>query len=522
MSHLTDCCGHHYCAECLNHWMKVSPAHSCPFCRTSPFGHIHDKHFDRRVKELTIACTNKAHGCKWTGSLSDLKYHLTSEKGCGYELVTCPLNCDDICERKDLQKHLELDCKCREVPCEHCEKGIQYYLIDHHHTVCRNLPVPCPKGCDKIIRRCDVDYHEAKECVKTPIPCLFSDSGCDVVVKREQYEDHIQKCKEKFMVKAHEKVLQEIQLLKGEIASAKSENQVLHSNLISLQTGLQLNYNNVKILRQQDLQLRSILLNEMTYLHASHNPCERLSLECIRTHLKDQVIHLVPGGECATFRLANYTVHKESGQVWYSPPFYVDKGYKLCLAVHLNGVGAGKGTHVAVYLHQMSGQFDSALSWPFSFDGDIEIRLMKQQKCKNLGITAPLRGSDGFLTPPSRLHSGNKETIVGDFRLRSKSAISPTLLRKKTLEEYDGVAECQIMCVSQVLELPKESTASVSQSVCKLELFCLQKDVNRVVFMDSLILQCRLINNPLTINSPVQLTVSEWERWISDFQNQLQ
>ena len=35
------------------------------------------------------------------------------------------------------------------------------------------------------------------------------------------------------------------------------------------------------------------------------------------------------------------------------------------LAVHLNGVGAGKGTHVSIFLHQMVGEMDDELQWPF-------------------------------------------------------------------------------------------------------------------------------------------------------------
>ena len=48
-----------------------------------------------------------------------------------------------------------------------------------------------------------------------------------------------------------------------------------------------------------------------------------------------------------------------SGKVWHSPPFYYRGGYKMCLAVHANGVGEGAGTHVSVTLTLLKGECDN-------------------------------------------------------------------------------------------------------------------------------------------------------------------
>ena len=64
-----------------------------------------------------------------------------------------------------------------------------------------------------------------------------------------------------------------------------------------------------------------------------------------------------------TFFMPYFSLHKQTGKVWYSPPFYFDEGYKLCLAVHANGKGAGAGTHVSVELLQMRGEHDHKLNW---------------------------------------------------------------------------------------------------------------------------------------------------------------
>lgn len=51
----------------------------------------------------------------------------------------------------------------------------------------------------------------------------------------------------------------------------------------------------------------------------------------------------------------------------YSPGFYTSPyGYKLCLRINLNGLENGDGTHVALFVHVMRGDYDEHLEWPFS------------------------------------------------------------------------------------------------------------------------------------------------------------
>ena len=61
--------------------------------------------------------------------------------------------------------------------------------------------------------------------------------------------------------------------------------------------------------------------------------------------------------------MTNFSLYKQTGKVWCSPPFYYGEGYKLCLAVYANGKGAGAGTHVSVELLLMKGEHDHKLKW---------------------------------------------------------------------------------------------------------------------------------------------------------------
>ena len=61
----------------------------------------------------------------------------------------------------------------------------------------------------------------------------------------------------------------------------------------------------------------------------------------------------------------------------HSPTFYTQpRGYGMCLRVYANGRGDGVGTHIAVYVYLVPGDFDNSLKWPFR--GDITIQLLNQ------------------------------------------------------------------------------------------------------------------------------------------------
>ena len=77
----------------------------------------------------------------------------------------------------------------------------------------------------------------------------------------------------------------------------------------------------------------------------------------------------------STFIMTNFSHRKESGERWYSPPFYSHiGGYKMCLGVDANGWLDGTGTHVSAFNCLMRGEFDDDLLWPFR--GEITLQLI--------------------------------------------------------------------------------------------------------------------------------------------------
>ena len=77
------------------------------------------------------------------------------------------------------------------------------------------------------------------------------------------------------------------------------------------------------------------------------------------------------------FTVTEFSKRKQVNNYYYSPPFYTHlQGYKMCLQVHANGFGTGKGTHFSAYVHLMEGEHDDQLQWPF--EGGIIIELYTQ------------------------------------------------------------------------------------------------------------------------------------------------
>ena len=80
-------------------------------------------------------------------------------------------------------------------------------------------------------------------------------------------------------------------------------------------------------------------------------------------------------------KFTEFSEYKQSSKTYNSQPFYTHpQGYKLCLHVHANGFGNGRGTHVSVYAILMRGEHDQHLQWPFT--GELIIELLNWREGK--------------------------------------------------------------------------------------------------------------------------------------------
>ena len=87
-----------------------------------------------------------------------------------------------------------------------------------------------------------------------------------------------------------------------------------------------------------------------------------------------------PQSRCE-FTLTKFSNRKALNNVFYSTPFYThQEGYKLRLIVYANRSISGAGTHIAVYVVIMKGEYDDQLQWPF--EGTIKANMLNWREAK--------------------------------------------------------------------------------------------------------------------------------------------
>ena len=146
-------------------------------------------------------------------------------------------------------------------------------------------------------------------------------------------------------------------------------------------------------------------------------PKEYLKNNILRFRIKYEGIS-IPNDQVAPVILmaSTFTEKFKHKKVWYSYPFFAFKGgYQMCLRVDAAGYGAGKGTHVSVYLHLMKGPHDDELEqsghWPLR--GTFRIELLNQITCNDHYTRSMLLSSYLCSECTNRVIDGNMTTGIG-------------------------------------------------------------------------------------------------------------
>ena len=77
------------------------------------------------------------------------------------------------------------------------------------------------------------------------------------------------------------------------------------------------------------------------------------------------------------FKISEVAQHREN-----ETPIFTDAVYNypqermMAIRIYPKGVGSGKGTHVALFIHMIQGDYDSFIVWPFS--GTITVSVLDQ------------------------------------------------------------------------------------------------------------------------------------------------
>ena len=225
---LVECCGHHFCQQCLANVRAKGSA--CPLCRESTPTAMHDKYFERNViHEQRVRCREKKNSCQWEGLLGELQRHLTQ---CQYVKEDCPYKCEERVQRRHLEEHKANLCPQRPFACGYCYyHGTYKEVTDHHWSICMSFPLACPNNCGtENIPRGQLQVHCDIECPLQEVACDFSHAGCKERVVRQDLSQHMSNASQQHMALMSRALLQdkerEITQLKQQLREKEQQHKV--------------------------------------------------------------------------------------------------------------------------------------------------------------------------------------------------------------------------------------------------------------------------------------------------------
>ncbi|KAI0239492.1 TNF receptor-associated factor 4 [Lamellibrachia satsuma] len=349
-------CGHVFCDSCLQEFLSEGifkcPEDQLPLDYAKIFP---DPDTEAEVLYNRVHCIHNPEGCHWIDKLCKLQAHLDvcrydtmpcpnscaamlsriclddhmqytcprrmvtcdfchceftgeamehHEGNCGLEVVWCENKCGAKLERRFLNNHMSSECHKRTVPCPHCKKQFVFETLQNHFYRCPRFPVSCPNRCDPTkIPREDIESHVREHCPSVSVPCTFHHAGCKHMCPRFGMDKHLERC------------MQDHLSLMCQLALSQEQ-------------------------RISELSTQLDLLSQVTdgsMLWKIPNVASRLV--CTANEVDTEVL---------------------------SPPFYTGRcGYRMRASAFLSGNGSGEGTHISLYIHMLTGEYDNLLEWPF-------------------------------------------------------------------------------------------------------------------------------------------------------------
>ncbi len=218
---LIDCCGYHFCEECIVKRRK------CPQCDVKPKRRTVNRQMMACIEALKVRCTHSDKGCQWTGQRKDLKDHLkegvlTVEHACEYQELEC--HCENYFQRAKILEHMEKECGLRLTSCEHCGMEKRFLELYSHYSKCFKYPINCPYDCGntELQRRYKKEHMET--CGKQEVECKY---GCEGKLKRKDVKKHYRDNKDlhlSLLLEENAALKKDKVKLKKEIAKLKKDN----------------------------------------------------------------------------------------------------------------------------------------------------------------------------------------------------------------------------------------------------------------------------------------------------------
>ena len=359
--HLTVCCGHTFCASCIDNARWSS--YACPMCRSEQFTTVPNKQNERDILSLHVLCTNSKRGCDWVGELNEIANHLTNSGGCKFEEICCSVGCGKTLERQYLTGHVEKECPCRPTNCEYCETAGEYHFIEGLHIQnCLEYPIPCPNNCEvENFPRKLLEEHR-KVCPLEIVQCEYHSVGCDTKMPRKDLTKHDE-----------EKTNEHLSLMKS--ALIDTQNKLADAEK---QLALKSDVNYTEVLTQVEAKVQNKIDELGAALQQKIKLIDMVFGEwAIKIHTHAAKLSSCDQSLPVIVKMPDFAINKKNEVDWYSDPFFkYHCSYKMKLNVVPAGQDLSEGHYMSVYLYIMSGPHDHYLMWPLK--GKFQVTLLNQ------------------------------------------------------------------------------------------------------------------------------------------------
>ena len=340
-------CGHRLCLQCAQ-VVFSQPGPRCPrsdceelLLKPGRPPFVPDETLRKRIDGLSTLCANNTKGCAWMGIVKDLDYHLRT---CGYANVQC----------------------------KHCAEWIIRREEKDHLDSCRWVEVTCP----------------------------FVDIGCshtDKMPKVKLVDEHLAGDGLIYHMEIVSRLLKKLSSEKERVQRLKSQLEEREDIIDSLET-------QIMALEHKHIQLKEVY--ERVEEQHKRNLSQKGPLQRRMTIIEDRNFDGYMIWRVTKFSSATEDARTGKSMCILSSPFYTSRyGYKLRLILYPLGDGAGKSTHMSVFLALMKGEFDNLLYWPFSHQ--VTIRLLNQTHGRDVTETfVPDSRSACFRKPTADMSAG--------------------------------------------------------------------------------------------------------------------
>lgn len=122
-----------------------------------------------------------------------LKVHTSESGDCQFAKFPCGHKCGLSFQRRERKQHQDQDCLKRPSTCAHCREYTSTWedVTISHVDSCPLVAVSCPNDCGQLVNRKDVSSHITSECPEESINCKYSFAKCQWKGCRKDLDSHL-------------------------------------------------------------------------------------------------------------------------------------------------------------------------------------------------------------------------------------------------------------------------------------------------------------------------------------------